>query len=164
MSPALTFETARLRVRAPGPGAEDDLQAVLHAAPGYLLLAEGAPARPGAGADLLADAEVDPDRALRLLWPREGGPAVGLLDLQLHWPEPGAAHVRLLLVREASQGRGLGREVVGGLAEALRASGFAALRLSVTAENVAAHAFWERVGFAAVDRLEAGVTVYEQVL
>ena len=89
---------------------------------------------------------------------------MGLLDLQLHWPEPGAAHVRLLLVREASQGRGLGREVVGGLAEALRASGFAALRLSVTAENVAAHAFWERVGFAAVDRLEAGVTVYEQVL
>jgi phosphinothricin acetyltransferase len=72
--------------------------------------------------------------------------------------------VRLLLLREAAQGRGLGRELVAALEDALRAAGFSALRLSVTAGNAAAHAFWERMGFAAVDALEDGVTVYERVL
>jgi ribosomal protein S18 acetylase RimI-like enzyme len=164
MTPELVLDTPRLRVRPPGPDAAREIQGVLDAATAYHVLTEGAPARAGAGADLLADAEVDPERVLRILWPRAGGPALGLLDLQLHWPDPGAVHVRLLLLREGAQGQGLGREVVTALAEALRGAGFAALRLSVTGQNTAAHAFWERMGFAAVDWLEDGVTVYERVL
>jgi ribosomal protein S18 acetylase RimI-like enzyme len=166
---ALRLATARLRGEPAGPDAAPDLQAVLDAAPAWRRLEE-APAGPDAGADLLADAEADPDRRLLVLWPAPGAPGAwppgpaGILDVQLHWPEPGAAHVRLLLLREALQGRGLGREVAIALADALRRDGYRALRLSATDENEGARAFWERTGFAPVERLPDGVTVYERLL
>jgi ribosomal protein S18 acetylase RimI-like enzyme len=159
-----SFRTERLHVRRAAPGDEEAVQAVLEAAPGYHELVDGAPPASRAGADLVADADADADRLLLLLWPGTGGAAVGLLDLQLHWPEPGAAHVRLLLLREALQGRGLGREATRGLEEALRSDGFQALRLSVTGENAGARAFWERIGFAPVERLAAGDTLHEKIL
>jgi ribosomal protein S18 acetylase RimI-like enzyme len=62
------------------------------------------------------------------------------------------------------QGRGLGREASAGLEEALRGEGFRALRLSVTGGNGEARAFWERVGFAEVERLAAGDTLHEKLL
>ncbi len=144
-----------MRQRAP------ELQACLDGAPGYFEQLEGAPAAPQAAARLLADAEADPDRRVFLLEPRQGGPPLGLLDLYLHQPEPLVAHVGLLLLREAVQGRGLGREVVEGLSRALAAAGFTELRASVTDETLGAREFWERLGFAPAGRLERGVTVYE---
>ncbi|MGA8890741.1 MAG: GNAT family N-acetyltransferase [Anaeromyxobacteraceae bacterium] len=159
-----SFRTERLLARLAAPGDEEAVQAVLDGAPGYHELVDGAPADPRAGADLLADADADADRRLLLLWPGAGGAAVGLLDLQLHWPEPGAAHVRLLLLRESLHGRGLGREAAHGLEVALRSDGFQALRLSVTGENTGARAFWERIGFAPVERLAAGDTLHEKIL
>ena len=158
------FRTPRLVAR---PVSIDDLAAlqdVLSGAPSYHELVDGAPAGPTAGADLHADAEADADRRLLLLWPTSGGPAVGVVDVQLHWPEPGAAHVRLLLLRESLQGRGLGRETAAALEEALREEGFRALRLSVTGDNGGARAFWERVGFAPVERRRAGDTLHEKLL
>jgi ribosomal protein S18 acetylase RimI-like enzyme len=149
------------------PASEEDLPAlqdVLAGAPAYHELVDGAPAGPTAGADLHADAEADPDRRLLLLWPASGGAAVGVVDVQLHWPEPGAAHVRLLLLRESLHGRGLGREAAGALEEALRSEGFRALRLSVTGDNGGARAFWERLGFAPVEWLRAGDTLHEKLL
>jgi ribosomal protein S18 acetylase RimI-like enzyme len=163
---ALSFSTPRLRAEPATAGSANALQEVLDAAPAWGRLAE-APRGPGAGADLLADAEADPERRLLLLWPcgaGRRGPAAGLLDLQLHWPEPRAAHVRLLVLRESLQGRGLGREAAEALEVALRREGFLALRLSVTDENEGAARFWERLGFAPVGRLDDGVTVYERRL
>ncbi len=158
------FHTPRLVARPASGDDLPDLQDVLAGAPTYHELVDGAPAGPNAGADLLADAEADPDRRLLLLWPASGGAAAGVVDLQLHWPEPGAAHVRLLLLRESLQGRGLGRETAAALEEALREEGFRALRLSVTGDNGGARAFWERVGFAPVERRRAGDTLHEKLL
>jgi len=159
-----TFRTLRLEARPAGWGDVGALQSLLEAAPGYHRLVEGAPAGPNAAFDQIADAEADPDRRLLLLWPREGSMAAGVVDLQIHWPDPGAAHVRLLLLRESLHGRGLGREAAAGLEEALRLEGFRALRLSVTVENDGARAFWERVGFAPVERFRAGDTLHEKLL
>ena len=161
MSP---FATPRLQARPASPDDLPALQEVLAAAPAYHELTDGAPADSAAAADLLADAEADADRRVFILWPSSGGAAAGLIDLQLHWPEPGAAHVRLLLLRETLHGRGLGREAAAGLEEALRQDGFRALRLSVTGENDGARAFWERIGFAPVERLRAGDTLHEKLL
>jgi ribosomal protein S18 acetylase RimI-like enzyme len=158
------FRTPRLEARDAGPADQAPLQALLEAAPGYHRLVDGTPAGPTAAIDLLSDAEVDPDRRLLLLWTRPGAVAAGVVDLQLHWPDPGAAHVRLLLLRESLHGRGLGREAAAGLEEALREQGFRALRLSVTGENDGARAFWERIGFAPVERLHAGDTLHEKLL
>jgi ribosomal protein S18 acetylase RimI-like enzyme len=160
----VTFRTPNLDARLAGSDDQEALQGVLEAAPGYHRLVEGAPAGPTAACDLIADAEADPDRRLLLLWTRTGALAAGVVDLQLHWPEPGAAHVRLLLLRESLHGRGLGREAAAGLEEALRLEGFGALRLSVTGENGGARAFWERVGFAPVEWRRAGDTLHEKLL
>lgn len=141
-----------------------DLQAVLEASPAYHVLVEGAPAGAAAAWELFAEAEADANRLLWLLRLREGSQPAGLLDVELHWPDPRAAHIRLLLVREALQGRGLGREAVQALELFLRGEGFRVLRLSVTHENEGARAFWERVGYARAAELEERVTVYEKLL
>jgi ribosomal protein S18 acetylase RimI-like enzyme len=173
--PALPhIATARIRALPAAIEHAALLQACLDAAPDYFTRTDGAPADAGAARRLLGDAEADPERVVFLLLPSPGhGPAagdasapgaLGVLDLYLHQPEPGVAHVGLLLLREAVQGRGLGRELVEALERALASSGFSALRASVGDENPAAQAFWERLGFAPAGRLGAGVTVHEKLL
>ncbi len=141
-----------------------ELQACLDGTPGYFEQLEGEPAAADAAERLLADAEADPERQVFLLEPRQGGAALGVLDLYLNQPEPGIAHVGLLLLREAVQGWGLGREVVAGLSAGLAAAGFTALRASVADETPGAREFWERLGFEPAGRLDRGVTVYEKPL
>jgi len=160
----LDLAPPRLRARPAGPAEARELQACLEGAPGYFLETEGALPAPDAARRLLEDAEADAQRQVFLLAPQAGGPAVGLLDLLLDYPEPGTAQVALLLFRERCQGLGYGRETTAALEETLAARGVRALRLSVVAENAGAHAFWSRLGFAAVGELDRGVTVYEKVL
>ncbi len=160
-----------LRLRAPrlvaipaGGAQVAGIQACFDATPDYFLRTSGRPPAPDEAAQLLADAEADPDRRVFLLAPRSGGPALGVLDLHLDYPEPGAAHIGLLLVRQACQGMGFGQEATAALEAALRRRGYRSLRLSVGDENPGARAFWERIGFAEAGRLDRGVTVYEKPL
>jgi ribosomal protein S18 acetylase RimI-like enzyme len=158
------FDTARLRAVRAERTHSAGIQACFTGAPDYFLRTEGAPAGDGAAESLLDDAEADDQRAVWVLLPRAGGPAVGVLDLHLGNPDPDAAHIGLLLFREACQGLGYGREVVVALEELLARAGYAALRLSVGDENPEARAFWERLGFAEAGRLDRGVTVFEKPL
>jgi ribosomal protein S18 acetylase RimI-like enzyme len=140
------------------------LQACLEGAPDYFARTEGSPPGSDAGARLLADAEGDDLRRVYLLVHTAGGAAVGMLDLYLHHPEPGVAHVALLLFRESCQGLGYGKETTAAMEDALRRAGYSAIRLSVGDENPEAKSFWQRIGFAEVGRLDRGVTVYEKKL
>jgi RimJ/RimL family protein N-acetyltransferase len=140
------------------------IQACFEGALDYFARTEGRPPGPDAAIQLLADAEVDDRRRVYLLVPRAGGPGVGVLDLHLDYPEPRAAQIGLLLLREACQGLGYGTETTAAAEAALSRAGYHTLRLSVVDENVAAKVFWERLGFAVVGRLDRGVTVYEKVL
>ena len=160
----LALDSPRLRALRAGDEHASLLQACFEGAPSYFALTEGIPAQADAAARLLADAAADDSRMIYVFVPRAGGPAVGALDLYLDYPEPATAHVGLLLIREACQGLGFGREVAGATEAALREAGYGALRLSVTDENADARRFWERLGFAAVGRLDRGVTVYEKIL
>jgi ribosomal protein S18 acetylase RimI-like enzyme len=158
------IEGPRVRAVPAEPGHAGQLQACLEGAPDYFTRTEGAPPGGDAAERLIADASGDDLRRLYLLVPIVGGPAVGVLDLYLHHPEPGVAHVALLLFRESCQGLGYGKETTAALEEALLRAGYAAVRLSVGDENPEARAFWERMGFAVVGRLERGVNVYEKKL
>lgn len=162
--PVLPLDGPRLRAVPATALHARHLQACLEGAPGYFRETEGALPGPGAAEQLLGEAEADAQRQVYLLTPRAGGPPAGLLDLLLDYPEPDTAQIVLLLFRESCQGQGYGREVTAALEAALAARGVRALRLSVVDENAGAHAFWERVGFAAVGRLDRGVTVYEKAL
>jgi ribosomal protein S18 acetylase RimI-like enzyme len=140
------------------------IQACFEGAPDYFARTEGRLPGPDAAIQLLADAEIDSHRKVFVLIPRVGGPAVGVLDLHLDYPEPGTSQIGLLLFREACQGLGYGKETTAAVEAALARLGYRALRLSVVDENVDAKLFWQRLGFAEVGRLDRGVTVYEKPL
>jgi ribosomal protein S18 acetylase RimI-like enzyme len=160
----LSFDGPRLlAVRASGAHASQ-IQACFEGAPDYFARTEGKEPGADAAIQLLADAEVDEQRRVYALVPRAGGPAVGVLDLMLDYPEPQVAHVVLLLFREACQGLGYGKETIAAVEGALQARGYRAVRLSVVDENTEARAFWERVGYGLAGRLDRGVTVYEKPL
>ena len=152
-----------LAVKATGQHAAQ-IQACFEGAPDYFARTEGKPPGADAAIQLLADAEVDDRRKVFVLIPRVGGPAVGVLDLHLEYPEPGTSQIGLLLFRESCQGLGYGKETTAAVEVALARAGYSALRLSVVDENTDAKMFWERLGFAIVGRLDRGVTVYEKVL
>lgn len=158
------IEGARLRALLATPEHAAQIQACFEGAPDYFARTEGGPPGPDAGRRLLADAEGDDLRRVYALAPVAGGLAVGVLDLYLHHPEPGVAHVALLLFREACQGLGYGKETTAALEQALVRTGYHTLRLSVGDETPEAKAFWERIGFAEVGRLDRGVSVYEKRL
>ena len=140
------------------------IQACFRGAPDYFARTEGGPAGEDAAERLLSEAEADDTRRVYVLVPHTGGQAVGVLDLYLHHPEPGTAHIGLLLFREACQGLGYGKETNAALEHALALAGFGTLRLSVGDENPGARAFWERLAFAEVGRLDRGVSVMEKAL
>jgi ribosomal protein S18 acetylase RimI-like enzyme len=156
------FEGSRLRAIRATRDHVLQIQACFEGAPDYFARTEGGPPGPDAAERLLRDADGDDLRRVYALAPASGGLAVGVLDLYLHHPEPGVAHIALLLFREACQGLGYGKETTAALEQALARAGYATLRLSVGDENPEAKAFWERIGFAEVGRLERGVTVYEK--
>lgn len=140
------------------------IQACFEGAPDYFTRTEGGPPGSEAAERLLSDAEGDDLRRIYALVPVVGGPAVGVLDLYLHHPEPRVAHIALLLFREACQGLGYGKESTAALEQVLVRAGYATLRLSVGDENPEAKAFWERIGFTEIGRLDRGVSVYEKRL
>ena len=160
----LSLDGPRLRaLKATGKHAAQ-IQACFEGAPDYFARTEGKLPGPDAAVHLLADAEIDDHRKVYVLVPRVGGPAVGVLDLLLDYPEPATAQIGLLLFREACQGLGYGKETTAAVEAALARAGYRALRLSVVDENVDAKAFWARLGFAVVGHLDRGVTVYEKPL
>jgi ribosomal protein S18 acetylase RimI-like enzyme len=160
----LTLDGPRLRAEKATGRHAAQIQACFEGAPDYFARTEGKLPGPDAAVQLLADAEIDDHRRVFALVPRVGGPAVGVLDLHLDYPEPATAQIGLLLFREACQGLGYGKETTAAVEAALARAGYRALRLSVVDENTEAKLFWERLGFSIVGRLDRGVTVYEKML
>ncbi len=156
------LEGPRLRAIPASLAHVAQIQACFEGAPDYFARTEGGPPGADAAERLLRDAEGDDLRRVYALVPIVGGPAVGVLDLYLDHPEPGVAHIGLLLFREACQGLGYGKETTAALEQVLARAGTRTLRLSVGDENPEARAFWERIGFAEVGRLDRGVTVFEK--
>jgi ribosomal protein S18 acetylase RimI-like enzyme len=157
-----SFDGSRLEAVRASREHTAQIQACFDGAPDYFARTDGRAAGPDAAVRLLADADADDARLVFVLVPHVGGAAVGVLDLYLHHPEPGTAHIGLLLFREACQGLGYGKETTAALEHALARAGFDTLRLSVGDENPGARAFWERLGFSEAGRLERGVTVLEK--
>ncbi|BDG04327.1 GNAT family N-acetyltransferase [Anaeromyxobacter oryzae] len=159
-----SLDGPRLRAIPAGREHVQQIQSCFLGAPDYFARTEGGPPGAHAAEQLVSEAEADDTRRVYALVPHTGGPAVGVLDLYLHHPEPGTAHIGLLLFREACQGLGYGKETTAALEHALVRAGFSTLRLSIGDENPGAKAFWERLGFAEVGRLERGVGIYEKRL
>ena len=159
-----SLDGPRLRAVPAAPALVPQIQACFEGAPDYFARTEGRSPGRDAAAHLVSEAEADDLRRVYALVPLTGGPAVGVLDLHLHHPEPGTAHVGLLLFRESCQGLGYGKETDAALEHALAQAGFRTIRLSVGDENPAAKAFWIHVGYAEAARIDRGITLYEKHL
>ena len=82
---------------------------------------------------------------------REGS-LIGVVELLTGYPGPTDWYVGLLLLSPEVRGAGVGTAVVRDVAARVAAAGGRALHLIVREDNPRAAAFWERQGFARVDR------------
>lgn len=76
---------------------------------------------------------------------------VAVMDLILRHPDGETAFIGFFMMHPACQGRGAGSAIIAECAAALRAQGFARIRLGVDKGNPQSNAFWRRNGFAVVD-------------
>jgi ribosomal protein S18 acetylase RimI-like enzyme len=75
---------------------------------------------------------------------------VGLLDVVRSYPEPKVWWIGLLMFLPEVRSQGMGRKVLEGFVEFVRANDGQAIMLGVVEENVRAWQFWSRVGFELV--------------
>lgn len=128
------------------------VQELLAASPTYTRRVEGREVGPQDGAAVLTALPPDTPPGAKTVWglfDAEGRDLLGLCDVVRHWPARGVAHVGLLLIREDTAGRGLGRLLHDSVLAQLAAEGdLATLRLGVVSTNAeVAEPFWERLGY-----------------
>ncbi len=82
----------------------------------------------------------------------EGGTLIALLDLILGYPEPQTAFIGFFMLCADRQGRGEGSTMVTELTDALRAAGYAHIRLGYVKSNPQSRIFWRKNRF-----LETGI-------
>ena len=78
----------------------------------------------------------------------EDGRLVAVMDLILHYPQPGTAFVGWLITDTAGQGRGRGSALMQECEAALAAQGCRKMRLAVDKGNPQSAAFWRKNGYA----------------
>lgn len=76
---------------------------------------------------------------------------VAVMDLILRHPDRETAFIGFFMMHSACQGKGTGSVIITECAAALRAQGFARIRLGVDKGNPQSNAFWRKNGFAVVD-------------
>jgi diamine N-acetyltransferase len=126
----------------------DRLQAVLEGAPGYSLAVEGKLPTLNAAIEVLDALPPDKGHSDKFVYEiSHDAEAVGRLDMVRGYPETDIAFIGLLLLREGSQGRGFGPQVLR-LAEAIGMGWQCrALRIAVIDSNPRAFNFWKSEGF-----------------
>lgn len=156
----LMMETPRLLI---SEATEDDVEGLLAVAlsnPDFTGHHEGSAGEPGRfdrgmlERDL-AVAWADPARHPLVLRVKTGrGDVIGWADVLVEHPRDLVPWIGLLEVRQQEQRNGYGREAVTVLLDWARARGATALRLGVDEGNASAFAFWQKLGFRAVDERE----------
>lgn len=130
------------------------LQSVFERAGDHFLRVTGraAPA-PDAARRELASASSTPGREVALIEPTGAGHGpLGALGWWAGHPEPDLALLGMLMIVSEERRRGLAGEALRLLESRLRAAGIASLRTAIGAEDAAARAFLEAVGFVSMDQ------------
>lgn len=130
-----------------------ELQEVFDGAADYFRRITGKPAPdPDAALRELKSAAATEGREVALVRLADGGRAVGSVGWWAGSPEPDVALLGMLLVEEASRGRGYAREALRALEVRLRENGIGRLRTGVGAEDREAHAVLAALGFSSLDQ------------
>lgn len=156
----LTCETERLVITEATEDDVDGLLAVASSNPGFTGHHDGAANQPGhidrgtVERDL-ADAWSDPARHPLVIRDKtERDRVIGWADVLDEHPRDLVPWIGLLEVHQQEQRQGYGREAATALLGWARAQGATAVRLGVDEGNASAFAFWQTLGFRAVDLRE----------
>jgi RimJ/RimL family protein N-acetyltransferase len=125
-------------------------QCILEAAPRYERMVSAKEVSSDAGEEFLIalpPGKVSDDKATFIV--RCNNEDVGVIDCIRAWREVGFAHIGLLLIAESHQGRGIGAMAVRELETWIAATWpeTHTLRIGVIENNLAAFAFWNKLGF-----------------
>ena len=131
-------------------GSSKTLQTLLESAPDYSRRITGNEPGP-TDADNVLEAippGLDPQRKLGIGFWREDQ-LLGFADVLHGWPRSGVAHIGLLVVHGAHQGRGIGSRVHEGvIAQAVEWGDVVTLRIGIVETNAAvAEPFWRALGY-----------------
>jgi ribosomal protein S18 acetylase RimI-like enzyme len=78
----------------------------------------------------------------------------GMLEGVQHYPDQGTWWIGLLLLAPSARGRGMGRKLVSGFTDFVRANGGTFIMLGVVEDNAPAYTFWQHLGFEPVRKTE----------
>lgn len=92
-----------------------------------------------------------------------GDTLVAVMDLILRYPRVCGAFIGFFMVDSAYQGRGIGSQIIGECLSALKARGFAFVRLAYIQGNRQSERFWQKNGFAPTG-LEIPLEAYTEVV
>jgi diamine N-acetyltransferase len=120
-----------------------------------LRLASGQEHLVAAAAFTVAEVQYEPGALLRAIYLDEA--PVGVLGVEV---ETGTPYLVRFMVDASFQGRGVGREAVGLLADELRSAGFGVLETSFQPVEGGAEGFWRRCGFEDTGRTVHGEPVF----
>ena len=146
--------SSRYEVRALHEEDADEILRLCEGNPQYYAYCEARPERE----QILADLRVTPPGKdlsdKNFLGFYQGETLMAVLDLVDGYPKPEIAFLGFFMMNRAFQGRGLGSELIGELAAALRDTGKTALRLGIDKGNPQSTHFWEKNGFAVFREVE----------
>jgi len=127
---------------------ESIVQSILDDAPAYSRNIDGIESDPHGGRDTLIvfppDCTSQQKSVLLIEWE---GQSIGVVDLIQDFAQIGTAFIGLFVLREAQQGKGLGREAFSALEDYAKKNLHAVkLRLAIVDSNPV-QSFWEKMGF-----------------
>ncbi len=163
------FSTARLDIvflTGELAGAAD--KAVM-GAPVFFNMEYGSPPAEGFVADLLGS-DPPPGLSKAAVFPlglkdKGNGSYLGVGHLLLGYPTETTVFLGLLIISEASQKKGYGKEFIEGLYNWARPQGIDFMRIRVHPKNTGAKAFLDKIGFADLpNKLSSGHEVWERKL
>jgi len=126
------------------------LQRLMESNAGYAVRIQGYGVEPGAAQEALTALPPNAVAAQKRgygLW--EGNRLLAFADVIIGWPEPGTAHIGLLMTDSERVGEGHGRRLHEAIVTELRgAEGLCCLRLAIVDANAdVAEPFWKKMGY-----------------
>lgn len=132
------------------------LQALYDQCVDYMLLVDGHPAGKNAAEEELQDLPPGKSMDDKFMFGifDAMNELVGVLDVLRGYPGEGTWWIGLLLLAPELRSQGIGKKVLQGLADHIKALGGKAIMLGVVEENERAYQFWRKVGFEFVRETE----------
>ncbi|MBE7720685.1 MAG: GNAT family N-acetyltransferase [Lacrimispora celerecrescens] len=135
---------------------ETDLQDLCQRCSDYFELIEGRPPEKDAANSILFDLPPGKEPKDKYVFGiyKEKGALIGVIDIVKDYKVPGEWIIGLLMIDQKERAKRLGRTLHDLIKTWVSQEHGAALRIGVVEENKGAYKFWEKMGYAELDRVK----------